>query len=405
MDNIICDLCGTAYDDTLQECPICGAAKPEVPAASAEAGDSYSHVRGGRFSKSNAGKRTAPAAPAPKSKPRTAQQKPEGDPNKGLLIVVVVLLLIIVSVCAYIAIRFVDLSQMENSTGTTSTGAIQQIPCTAVSLSQTELVFDSANMTILLQLQLIPADTTDKVIFLSSNEEIVTVDADGMVKPKADGEAFITVICGGVSTQIPVNCSIGVDIPVDPTVPSDPTTPTTPSNPVWLTLNRVEFTLSGYGSSWDLTRNSPDPYYPGFNYSGPEDPSEIVWTSENPEVATVENGVVTAVGKGHTIIYAEYGGRRVSCRVSCVNVVVPPVTDYRLTHTDVTIDVGERFHLELLQKTDQQKVQSAVFRSEDPAVAEVDASGWVTGVSTGTIIIYVDYEGITYECTVRVVVR
>lgn len=429
MNKIICDLCGTSYSDTLTQCPICGTAKSETAtisdAETANSADGYTYVRGGRFSKSNVNKRnqsekSVPAkepvkerTPARQQLPRrekpNVSKEPEKESNLGLIIVVVVLLLVIVSVCAYIAIRVIDLSQAGNSTGTTqgTTSTAPQIPCTAITMSQGKLEFTSANKTVLLQPQLQPADTTDKVYYISTDERIVTVDSDGLVTPVADGQAFITVICGGVQTQIEVVCNMGVAPPVDPTTPSGPTgpDPTEPSKPVRLQLNRVEFMLFKYGDFWDLTRNSEDPYYPGVNYAGPEDPSEVIWTTDDPSIVTIENGVVTAVGNGTTMVHGEYNGKTAHCKVTCINVVVPPATDYKLTGVDFTIGIGERFHLELLHKENAQKVQNAVFRSEDPSVAEVDASGWVTGVSKGTITIYVEHEGITYECIVRVVIR
>ena len=52
-------------------------------------------------------------------------------------------------------------------------------------------------------------------------------------------------------------------------------------------------------------------------YNGSADPSEVVYTSENPEVATFENGVVTAVNVGETLVHADYQGVRYSCMVVC----------------------------------------------------------------------------------------
>ena len=42
---------------------------------------------------------------------------------------------------------------------------------------------------------------------------------------------------------------------------------------------------------------------------------KITWTSKNPAVAAVNNGLVTAVGNGDTEIVAEYKGQTVSCIV------------------------------------------------------------------------------------------
>ena len=62
MSKIICDVCGTSYPETVNQCPICGcvrsvdvravAVAEEEEIQSAAAG-SYNFVKGGRFSKSN----------------------------------------------------------------------------------------------------------------------------------------------------------------------------------------------------------------------------------------------------------------------------------------------------------------------------------------------------------------
>lgn len=42
---------------------------------------------------------------------------------------------------------------------------------------------------------------------------------------------------------------------------------------------------------------------------------KVVWSSENDSIATVENGVVTAVGQGETTITATCGGKTATCKV------------------------------------------------------------------------------------------
>ena len=55
MSKIICDVCGSAYADTADQCPICGTAKRDTnatkPESQSEGG--YNYVKGGRFSHAN----------------------------------------------------------------------------------------------------------------------------------------------------------------------------------------------------------------------------------------------------------------------------------------------------------------------------------------------------------------
>ncbi len=438
MSKIICDLCGTSYPDTESQCPVCGTAKTEASKIQETTADTYAYVRGGRFSKENVRKRNSghqePAAkpaqkpvqkpvqkpaqkPAqqPKAQPKPAPQRERQEPqekapsNIGLIIVVIVLLLAIISVCAYIAIRLINMDKGNGSTSSTQ-GTVSQpmdIPCTGVSLSQQELEFTTINKTILLQPILQPSDTTEQVYFSSSNDNVVKVDSNGLVTPVSDGEATIYVICGGFQAECKVVCNMGVEPPVPtdppstgPSVPPDPTEPSTPpsSQPtdpgVQLELNREDFTLVGYGASWNLANK-------GQGYKGP-DASQVTWTSDDPTIATVVNGVVTAVGNGKTVIRAEYQGVRVACIVRCNNVTVPEPAKYELTTTDATLKVGEQFTLSLLAVEDKHKINDATFRAEDETICSVDEKGRVVGLSAGMTKIIVEHDGEQFECIIRV---
>ena len=52
-------------------------------------------------------------------------------------------------------------------------------------------------------------------------------------------------------------------------------------------------------------------------YDGSVDYFDITWTSEDPAVATFDNGVVTAVSSGQTVVHADYNDMRFSCTVLC----------------------------------------------------------------------------------------
>ena len=57
MNKVVCNICGTSYPENVSECPICGFARSSD--SSRENGEStYTHIPGGRFSKSNVRKRS-----------------------------------------------------------------------------------------------------------------------------------------------------------------------------------------------------------------------------------------------------------------------------------------------------------------------------------------------------------
>lgn len=69
-------------------------------------------------------------------------------------------------------------------------------------------------------------------------------------------------------------------------------------------LEREELTLITAGETWNI-------------YAGTVDASLVTWTSEDESVATVENGIVTAVSKGETTVTAVYEGQTLTCKVYC----------------------------------------------------------------------------------------
>ena len=82
-------------------------------------------------------------------------------------------------------------------------------------------------------------------------------------------------------------------------------------------LNRQDITLSSLGESYTLVA-TVTPAGTGL---------KVAWTSDDPEVATVdENGTVTAVGHGTAVIRASVGEAWAECivRVHLIDVVEPP---------------------------------------------------------------------------------
>ncbi len=68
------------------------------------------------------------------------------------------------------------------------------------------------------------------------------------------------------------------------------------------TLNRDDITLIAEGETMTL-------------YEGVTD--GITWGSEAPGIASFENGVVTAMGRGETVVWAQKNGVRAQCKVYC----------------------------------------------------------------------------------------
>lgn len=129
----------------------------------------------------------------------------------------------------------------------------------------------------------------------------------------------------------------------------------------------------------------------------------ITWTSSHPGAATVNNGVVTAVGKGSATITAttEDGGKTATCVVT----VVVPVSGVSLSKTSLNMVAGGATAplVPLITPADANN-KNVSWASLDDSVASVDANGVVTPLTAGmTSITVTTVDGsYTASCTVTV---
>ena len=97
---------------------------------------------------------------------------------------------------------------------------IERIPCTGITLSSSELIFtDTGTQTLLATVE--PMNTTDKIVWASSNPDVATVE-NGIVTAVFNGDAIITVICGDFSATCSVSVS-GIEEPETPPIEPDET--------------------------------------------------------------------------------------------------------------------------------------------------------------------------------------
>lgn len=427
MSKIICEVCGTVYPETSAQCPICGCVRSgdtavAIPAASTEEADkkTYTYVKGGRFSKANVKKRN-------RSQQTVAERSVASGDNgrvdhsrvdRGLTITVIFLLIAIVAVVVYIVVNFFGIgiptpseppvNQTTNSTvstqpSTTQTGSLTTkpeettVPCQSLKLDDTTVTLENPGEAVLLNVYAEPSNTTDTITFMSADESVATVTASGKVVAVAGGETVITIKCGEVEIQ----CKVVCNIPEPTTEPvTEPSTATEPDSD--FALNRSDFTLSTKGESWVL-------------YNGTIGKTEITWSSEDESIATVEGGKVIAVGPGVTKVYAEYNGTVLSCIVRCsFTVESDPVINgnggvsedggtltgsFSISHSDVTIAVGESFNLTL--KDSAGKTVDVTWHIDESKYCSITGNR-ITGEASGIAKVYTTYDGSEYSCIVRV---
>ena len=159
------------------------------------------------------------------------------------------------------------------------------IPATSIKLdtdSKTMSVGDKAKLTATVT----PADSTDKVVWESSNEKVATVDANGNITAQAAGTAKITATAGTVSAE----CTVTVEAAKVTEVKLDKTA---------VSLKAGE---TAQLTATVLPDNAAD--------------KTVTWTSSDEKVATVVNGKITAVAAGKATITATAGGKSAACTVT-----------------------------------------------------------------------------------------
>lgn len=410
MSKVICDVCGTAYPETASQCPICGSAKnsAEQTAAgnpeNAESSASYAYVKGGRFSKKNVRRRSrggsAPTTAQRRSGSSRSVQEDNEPNNTGLVIVVILLLVAIVCVLIYIGIHFfgpkntpADPTGSGTSQVTPKPGESEdpgddpiRIPCTAIQLSNLALEL-KVGETYTITTQLSPENTTDTVAFISAEPAIAAVDPiTGEVTMISEGQTVITVICGDITAECTVKTPETVDPGDDPVVPGE-------FNFEWNTIYTTDngdgdTTLNAQGKTWKAYKSSLD-----------IDPTLITWTSDNPEIATIKDGVVTAVAPGNTKVHAQYNGVTYTCVVRCAfKVTEDQDKTCALNVDDVSIKIGETFTLKL---KDANGYNLDVTWQCDTDGVTINGNK-ITGATAGTHKVYTVYEGKTYTCIVRI---
>ena len=225
--------------------------------------------------------------------------------------------------------------------------------------------------------EILPIDAPNKnVTYVSSNEEIATVDENGVVTAIRGGECDIIVTTE--ERQLKALCHITVKEYLST-----------------ITLDR-NFTYINIGSYTDLLATVTTDTATNKN---------VIWKTANSAIATVDQtGRVTAVNYGTTVItaVAEDGG---GATATCVVQVVEPVTSITLTDKELHMIAGDTYIIGATILPSNATVKTLRWESTNPAVATVDEDGEVTAVAGGKCRIYAystDGNEVKAYCTVYV---
>lgn len=215
-----------------------------------------------------------------------------------------------------------------------------------------------------------PTTATDKTVTWSSSDSKVATVSNGKVVAVAPGTATITAKAGSKTATYTVT----VKAPL-----------------TGIALNKTELNLLK-GQSETLKVS----YVP----ANTTDSKNVVWTTSDNSIATVENGVVRGVKAGKTTITAKVGNYTKTCEVTVTEI---PLESIAINQKDVELNINETTRLEVIfnpqNMTDN--IGKAEWKSSDESVVSVK-DGEIKGLKAGTATITVTINGKTASVEVTV---
>ena len=249
------------------------------------------------------------------------------------------------------------------------------VPVSGITLNTTSAQI-IRKQTLQLSATVLPSYATNPVLSWSASGDAVSVDQNGLVTALKVGSATVTASSTDDS-GVSASCQITV-LPVSVTGIS-------------LSTSQVEL----HPSQQDTISATVTP--------ADADDTSFTWTSANPSIATVQDGVITAVGLGTTIISATTtdGGFTASC-----SVLVSPIlaTSISVSDTSVSLHKGDSYTLTATVLPENATNPSVSWTSSNPDIVSV-ADGILTANALGSAVITVsttDGSGLSASCNVTV---
>lgn len=347
MSKVICDICGTAYQDTAESCPICGYSQfPDIDLTEEDLlmdEPLLTRNKGGKFAETNVKRKNKEIFDYDRVNP--SQRDPEDDEDEdeedydeeedeeddqpkssaGLVIVLVILIMLLLAAVGFVFFKFFlpSLTGSKELEAPTTEAIVTEapeteatteptIPCTDLVLNEAPRSLSKEGQFYLLNVKVLPEDTTDELKYVSGDENIVTVTDGGRIVAVGEGETTVYITCG----KMQINCPVTVKYEEETLPPTEETVAETGAETEATveetTLPDVELKLKsndksiavGYGFTLELDCEL--------------DPSQVEWSVEHEHIASVdENGFVLAKAKGTTAVIVRYGDQEVQCIIRC----------------------------------------------------------------------------------------
>ena len=225
---------------------------------------------------------------------------------------------------------------------------------------ETVFAFEQTNVTLNVgqqtRIPLLTDTVYPNIIYKSNKPDIISVDNIGTITALQQGIATITA---KVNNQIYTRCVVRAVIPV-----------------TGLTITKHSITLSP-GKTFRL-RASIQPTN--------SNDKRIFWRTRSDSIAKVENGLVTAVANGMTIVSAETSN---GCIDYCVVIVKTPAAAVTLNTDKLTLYKGETYTLKATVLPETASNKTVTWSSSHPEIVTVSKTGVLKAVSAGTATIRV----------------
>lgn len=349
MNKIICEICGTAYPDTADCCPICGCAREysqnqdEIPSQMPEYVPE-GRKKGGLFSAAqkkfqmdfyDLDDEDEEDKDLLEAFPDIPKASHEHSVNVPVVVVLTVLIALSLLASGYLFFRY-DLPGRriaEPETGTTpvsvpsatemETTEEPTVPCQSIVLTAGAPELTRRGQYWLLHVIVMPEDSTDQLTYVSADENVVTVTPEGRLCAVGNGETSVTISCGKERIICPVTVSIPeeTEATAPETEPSStepekreaPEESTQPQNTesseeqgnMALKLKQTDITFKKTGVTFQLELDCD------------LKPEDVTWLTMNSKVAICHDGLITVLGYGTTKIVAQYEGQEAVCIVRC----------------------------------------------------------------------------------------
>jgi len=247
-------------------------------------------------------------------------------------------------------------------------------PVTGVSFAQ-ESGLVIINQTKQLAAIIEPANASNTTVeWFSENEEIATVDENGLITGVAVGSTTITVTTYDGNKSATYSISV-----VAEAIPTESVTITSKNNKTEIAVDEnLQLTASV------LPENTTD---------------SLIWSSSDETIATVNNaGLVTAKNAGDVIITTTSGSKSSTYQIK----VIIPVKGVKLNDSELLKKLTESVQLVATIEPNNATNKTVTWTSSNEEIATVDQNGFVTPIKAGTVIITVETVDGKYKASCKI---